>query len=321
MRQLMLGGVSSTRTASCPQCGAAVEIPQDRAADTCSFCETPLVIEAGEGEPAESFDRVVPFGIPRERAGSLLKTFLAADIWAPEAVRRAARPERIHGVFVPFYLYDGVARSQYRAEVGLHWYRTEHYTVVVNGRVQHRTRQVQETEWFTVDGAHVATYTRQLVSGSRGLPEAEANQLEPFDLGRALPYSDALTAGWIAERPNVTHEEAAATVAREVAASENTVIQRSFVPGDRVRNVTNQTQLTIGKVDLALLPVWIATWTFDGKVLRLLVNGQTGEVVGKLPRSNWKIAGAVSIVVLLVLMVVGDMGLIGTVLALFRGRR
>ena len=46
---------------------------------------------------------------------------------------------------------------------------------------------------------------------------------------------------------------------------------------------------------LALLPAWIATYRSRGVVLRLLVNGQTGEVVGKIPVSGVKVALAVGL--------------------------
>ena len=38
-----------------------------------------------------------------------------------------------------------------------------------------------------------------------------------------------------------------------------------------------------------LLPVWIAAYRYHGKAFQFLVNGQTGEVVGKAPWSIVKI--------------------------------
>lgn len=286
--------MGETAQRQCPQCGAQVELPVGRLADACSFCETPLVDATGA---AERVDLVVPFDLDRERASGRLRGFVQGQWWAPEALRRAASPDRVHGVLVPFYVYDGVARSRYTGRVGLHWYRTETYTVTVNGRTETRTRRVQETEWFDVRGSHAATYTRQLVSGSRGLPEAEANQLEPFDLGRALPFDPALTAGWVAELPDVDHAEAERQVANEVAERENAAIRGAFLPGDTRAGVQNTTELSIEGVQLALLPVWIATYRWQGQVFRLLVNGQTGEVVGRVPRSPWKIGCAVAALV------------------------
>ena len=152
---------------SCPSCAATVELPPDRIADRCAFCETPLVDATGA---AEAIDLVAGFDVAREHAARRIRGYLQGRVWAPETVRTSARPENLHGVLVPFYVYDGVARSDYTAEVGVDWYRTE--TSTVNGR--RRTRQVRETEWFDLAGSHVRTYTRQLASGSRGLPEAEA---------------------------------------------------------------------------------------------------------------------------------------------------
>ena len=49
-----------------------------------------------------------------------------------------------------------------------------------------------------------------------------------------------------------------------------------------------------------LLPIWISAYRYQKKVFRFLVNGQTGEVVGKAPWSWVKIG----LVVLLVLALI-----------------
>lgn len=261
-----------------------MDLPPEQIAAVCAFCESPLVDAEGAGE---TVDHVVPFVVDRDRAGRRLRGYLQGRWLAPEAVRRGARPEKLHGVLVPFYVFDGIAASEFDARVGVHWWRT-----VYTGK---RVRRVRETEWFPLSGSHAATYTRQLVSGSRGLPEAEANALEPFDMGKALPFSPPLTAGWIAERPSVDHDEAQRIVAREVAERENAAIRGGFLAGDEVADVHNTTRLAIERVDLALLPVWIATYGHGGKVFRLLVNGQTGETVGKVPTSPVKVGCLVAL--------------------------
>jgi hypothetical protein len=51
-----------------------------------------------------------------------------------------------------------------------------------------------------------------------------------------------------------------------------------------------------------LLPVWVAAFRFLGRPYRFVVNGRTGEVHGERPWSAWKIAGAVALGLLLVLL-------------------
>lgn len=273
---------------ACPHCGAHVSLPPGQLSQTCAFCDSPLVAWDGKQEPV---DLVAPFVLDRRQASERLRTHLRASFWAPGKIRRLD-PDDLRGVLVPFYCYDATAHSRYEGRVGIYWYRTETYTTVVNGKVQTRTRTVRETDWHPISGTHVASYDDHLVSGSTGLPEDEANELEPFDLGQARPFDPALVAGWPAELPDIGHAQAAATANQELAELENRAI-RDFLPGDENAGVTNQTEMEVSDVRLVLLPVWMAAYQHKGKALRLLVNGQTGEVVGQVPKSWFKIAGFV----------------------------
>lgn len=283
----------------CSACGAAVRVPEGRRAVTCAFCDSALVDD--EAQQVAPVDRVVPFTVPRERAGALLKGYLAGQWLAPESVRRAADPSALDDVLVPFWVYDAVARTTFSARVGIHWYRTETYTEMVNGKPETRTRQVLETEWFPLDGSHVRQWFDHLVSASRGLPETEANALEPYDLGASLPYAPALVSGVATEQPTIEREAAAQVAREELARLERQVIAASHLPGDRSADLVTRTACELETPQLFLLPVWIAAVQGPTGPLRLLVNGQTGEVVGDVPRSWWKVAGLVAAVLVVVL--------------------
>ncbi len=269
----------------------------------------------GSVGPSETVDLVAPFELDGPQAAQRLAHYLSSHRLAPEGLRKASSPEELRGVLVPFWVYDAHAHSTWTAQVGIYWYETRTKVVYVNGKMQTRTETVKHTDWHPCAGTHVHAYDDHLVSGSTGLEEAEANELEPFDLGRALSFDPSLLAGQVAERPSISHEEAHSTATQELAQAENGEI-RDFLPGDTCRNVQNQTRVEVQSVRLVLLPVWVATWTWKGRVLRLLVNGQTGEVVGKVPRS-WAKIGALVLAVLLALgLALGCAGVFGTVLSL-----
>ena len=281
----------------CPNCGAAVDLPPEVVADLCAFCSTPLVDVGADVEPA---DRVAPFRLTKQAAADRLGDVLQAQWLAPEAVRTAGTPERLRGVLVPFWSYEAVARSEWSARIGVWWYRTEVYTTteMVDGKPKTvtRTRRVRETEWFPSSGTHVATYTDHLVSGSRGLSEAEANALEPFDLGPARGFAAELLAGWTAERATISHEEAVEVASAELGERQTGAIGY-WLPGDEFGALRVRTRAEVRRAELVLLPVWIATYAHQGEIFRLLVNGQTGEVVGKAPRSTMKVVGLVLAVI------------------------
>ncbi len=295
---------------ACPHCGAHVSVPAGQFSQRCAFCDSPLVAYDGKREPV---DLVAPFVLDKRQATGRLKQHLKGRIWAPQKVRRLD-PDDVRGVLVPFYCYDARAHSTYSARVGCWYYTTRTYTTTVNGRTVTRTERVRHTEWHPVSGTHVAAYDDHLVSGSQGIPEHEANELEPFDLGQARPFDPALVAGWPAELPDVSHEEAERTANEELAELENAAIL-DFLPGDERKGVKNRTTMEVTDVRLVLLPVYMAAYKHKGKPMRLLVNGQTGEVVGKIPRSWFKIV----LVVLTVLFLVGSAVLCGGLLAAIFG--
>lgn len=284
----------------CPSCGASVEVDASVLATSCAFCDSPLVDGSGESEPV---DRVAGFIVPKERAAGLLRAYLQGKWLAPEAVRHAARPEALDAVLVPFYAFDALARTDWSARIGIDWYRTETYTEWEDGKAVTRTRQVRETEWFPLSGTHARQWKDHLVSASRGLPEAEANELEPFDLGKARPFAPELTAGLIAEHPTIPHAEAEDVARNELSRLEAKVIGGGLLPGDHYSGLSTDTRIAVDGVRLVLLPVWIAAFRTPKGPLRLMVNGQTGEVVGRVPRSAAKVGCLVAVVLVILVAI------------------
>ena len=280
--------MTATQVRECTGCGAVAELAEGVVSTRCGYCDSPLVdVERAR----EKVDRVAPFRIQKSVAETALAEHLAGHFWAPGEVRRGiVKQHRLRGLLVPFWAYTGVARSQYEARIGVYWWRTETY-VDSKGRV--RTRQVRETEWFPFSGSAILELEDHLVSASEGLPEAESNALEPFDLGRALPFDPHLVAGWEAELPSCPREAADQTAVEEVRALEAGRIGASLLPGDTQKLQTLRTDVDLERVDLVWLPIWVTSYRHGDKVFRQMVNGQTGSVYGEVPTSATKVVVAV----------------------------
>ncbi|NQZ71771.1 MAG: primosomal protein N' (replication factor Y) - superfamily II helicase, partial [Dinoroseobacter sp.] len=81
------------------------------------------------------------------------------------------------------------------------------------------------------------------------------------------------------------------------------------IGGDRQR--VDRVETDVSKVTFKhiLLPVWLAAYKYNGKTYRFVVNGRTGQVQGERPWSGWKIAIAVGlglIVVVLLALIFGN---------------
>src|SRR5690606_16192924 len=108
---------------------------------------------------------------------------------------KTASISEMRGVYVPAYLYAAIAHSSYSASIGEEYQETETYTTTVNGKTVTRTRTVTKTEWRPLSGRHSAYVMDVIVTASRGLPNAELEAVEPFDLRQMRRYDGALISG------------------------------------------------------------------------------------------------------------------------------
>lgn len=255
----------------------------------CPYCTAPSVVQrsaSGGIDPAF----VLGFVVTQQAAEQRARHWVAGTWFTPNAFKRSAFAE-VRGVYVPAYLYSTAAEADYSASIGENYTVTETYTDS-NGKT--RTRTKTKTEWRSLTGRWAAFVDDIVVTASRGLPNDELEAVEPFDLRALRRHTPKLLSGWIAEDPTM-NEQACLQLARQEA---NEAVARRLtqhMPGDSHRNLQFTTKLRHEDLELVLLPTWILAVRYaeDKPLVRLVINGQTGKVTGKPPRSWVKIGLAV----------------------------
>jgi len=303
----------------CGDCGATLTLPRARFAAVCPYCASPSVVDRPvdpSGARRESPDFILGFHVTRDEAQRRVTGFLKRGrLFAPGAIRQA-EVTSMQGIYLPAWIFSAVARSHFRASIGEDYTTTETYTTTDSkGNTVTRTRTVTKTEWRELDGQHACYVHDLVVTASAGLGNEELESIEPFDLRALQRYDAAVVAGWAAEEATLDHS-AGYTAAREegLAAVQRALVR--FLPGDNAHLESFQTKFSDENTDLVLLPVWVFAARYmagqEERTLRLLVNGQTGKVQGKLPRSAVRIAlfvlailAALALVVLLVAVLGG----------------
>jgi hypothetical protein len=274
-----------------------MSIGAEQRTQRCPFCDAPSVVTRvpTPGRPQPTF--ALGFAIEREKAARAVTDWIRRRKMAPFGLARAA-PERITGIYLPAYLYSATAQSQYQASIG-EKYRRLGLEGNDNGGVS--LRRQEKTEYRDLAGRHVTYVADILVTASRSLSNEEVEAIEPFDFGRLRRYSPALVAGWTSEEPSLTPDECLRLAHAEAHVSVGRSLHR-FMPGDEVRSLHHQTQFVDESIDLALVPVWAFAMRYHPRkaTVRVLVNGQTGQVGGVIPFSWAKlglVAGAVVLAV------------------------
>lgn len=290
----------------CNNCGSEVTTDPDQRSYVCPFCDSTYVVEFSAAESnRQRPEFVIGFAVTPEQAQEKFFHWLRDNGWfRPGDLVRAAVADKMKGIYLPFWSFSMLAESRWSASIGEYWYRTETYTETDSkGNTVTRTRQVQETEWWPLAGNHHRYYSGYLISGSKGLPQKEAERIKPFQLPALKRYEPYFLAGWFSEEYSVALEQAEALCKQQFYQEEQRNIG-AFLPGDTHSRLQVETHFSQVNSDLCLLPVYVLSYKYQNQLYRFLVNGQTGKVAGDKPLSWGRIGTAIGIGVAAIVIVV-----------------
>jgi hypothetical protein len=302
-----LGADAATYTAAftCGQCGAGLAFAGVRS-ETCPYCASPNVVERPPAARQPRPALIVAFTGDARVARRQLDRWLGSRTWFADARLKRARVEDLRGVYVPAYLYSAVAHTEYTASIGEHYRDTETREVTdERGAKTTETVQVTRTEYRPLAGRHVGYVTDVLVSASHGLSPGELAAIEPYDLRQLRRYAPAIISGWIAEEFSRDADDCRRASRRD-AIDDVGLRLRRFLPGDSHNDLAWRTTVDWESLDPLLVPIWVLAVRYrdDRPALRVVINGQTGAIAGKVPLVGWKIAVAVAVAAMVIAAVI-----------------
>jgi hypothetical protein len=275
----------------CDECGAVLLVGASSLTVRCPYCASTSVVERelSVGNPRPTF--ILPFVWGMNRVGPRLKRWVGSSgLFTPSAFKEAVF-EGLHGVYVPAWLYGSIGSADYSVSIGENYQRVETYTTTDSkGRTVIRTRVKTYTEWRSLSGRYEGWLMDLMVSASAGLVNAELQSVEPFDLRALKRYDPRLLAGWAAECASLDLDSCMREARGEAGERLGQELS-SFMPGDSYVDLSYSAEFSEETAALVLLPIWIgvARYGKEGEQVRVLLNGQTGEVVGQAPKSWPKI--------------------------------
>ena len=288
----------------CKSCGAEVAVDVDRRSYTCAFCDSNYVVEftpEQTGRLPPEF--VIGFALTPDEARKRFREWVENNSWfRPGDLSMAQIEGKLSGAYIPFWSFSMLAESRWAASIGEHWTETETYTTTEDGKTVTKTRQVQHTEWWNLDGGHHEYYSGYLISGSRGLSQADVKNIQPFHLAALKRYEPYFLAGWLNEEYSVARDDALNISRQEFSRWEKDNIA-AFLPGDTYSNLNVETNFSQINSDLILLPIYVLSYRYKDKLFRFLVNGQTGKTIGEKPLSWRKIGLVAGLTTLLIFII------------------
>jgi hypothetical protein len=291
------GGPPPTRVAelpdfsfTCPGCGATATTPE--LAGPCPYCTAPTVHDDSLGGRLHSPDAVVPCALDKRAATDAFRAWVSSRWFAPNALKKVAATETLHGTYVPHWTYDATTTSSYTGQRGDYYWVTVTDTVLVDGKPQTRTRQERRTRWSSASGTVARGFVDVLTPASTALPRESLDELCPWELAAAQPYTPQFLSGFTSPRYDVDVDTGFLDAQRQMAS----VIEddcRRDIGGDEQRVHSVDTRYDDVAFRQVLLPVWLGSYLLHGRTFTVLVNASTGECLGDRPYSKAKIALAV----------------------------
>ncbi len=280
--------------AACPGCRARVIFEPPDVAGKCPFCGTGIVTQAKSSDPLVTPEGILPCTVSQKEARDRIRKWIHNRWFAPNALKQMAQQEGIQGVYLPYWTYDSYTISHYHGQRGEYYYVTETYTTTnEDGETVTETREVCHTHWYPVSGTVERFFDDILIPGSLRVSGKNLDNLEPWDLSKLVPYSPAYLAGFKAQRYQVPLETGFETAKGKMAGVIHDDV--CFDIGGDTQSVDNvSTAYSAITFKHILLPVWLSAYRYQNKQYQVIVNAQTGEILGDRPYSVTKIALAVA---------------------------
>ena len=272
------------RTLHCDTCGASVTPPPVLVAYTCPYCDSAILAEPEDADQIAP-QGIIPFDINAKQANTIFQLWVGKLWFAPNKVKRNRQPEKLKGIYVPYWTFDTKAVTTYTGKRGDHYYTTVRGP---NGT----TRRQQHTSWKHRAGVVTSPFNDILVLASNSLPLELTRKLEPWKLKYLQDYDDRYVSGFLAERYGIDLEQGFGIAQIKTHATIDQHI-RLDIGGDVQRITTRSISYQNITFKHILLPIWVSAYRYNNTVYRFVINGQTGEVQGERPYSPWKIAFAI----------------------------
>ncbi len=279
---------TATKTVTCKSCGASTVYDVNQISGVCPYCGSNQVTEVAD-QKIMAPGGVVRFKFTAKEAASKFTSWLKGKFFCPKKAKESAKPDAFQGVYVPYWTFDTNASASYTGEFG-----TERKYKDKEGK--ERT----EVIWHPTRG-HVSKFIDdQLVCGSSQQNQAIIKGIEPFDLKDVSEYKPEYMAGFTAERYSVKLKEAWEKAKAAISnilkrEAERDIDNRHKTTHHRSVNITPRYQDITYKY--LLVPVWISSYKYNGKVYHFMINGQTGKVSGQTPVSKLKVFLTIVVVV------------------------
>lgn len=288
----------------CVNCGAKTN-NSDVVTGVCPYCGS-----ADVKALAKSImffpDAIVPFAVSKKQAKAKYKEWIKTKKFVPSNLKSSSKLNKMEGMYFPCWNF-GLKTASTFSGVGIKEHTT---TSVVSG--SHGPRVVSHTHVTRHPFTRSRTddFNDLLINANSQIDAYELEKLGNYGLSELKVFNPAYLLGFESSGYEIdVHKGMKA--AKNVAQTEINENAKNSTGYSRIENFSIDTKFLSQTYSYIYLPVWVCNFIYKHQTYKFLVNGFSGFVHGKVPRSPWKILG-------LVLGIAAVIGIVALLIALFK---
>ncbi len=281
----------ATKTVICKSCGGEMIYDAMQTAGECPYCGSNQIMDAAD-QNSIAPGGLVPFKLDSGQADEAFRKWIKSLLFCPNAAKKYTKSGAFKGLYLPYWTFDAKTISDYTARYGID---------------DHDDDGKTSTTWRKTSGTFRLNIDDELVIASNQYDDKMLSGIEPFNTGDNIAYEPKYISGFICERYSVGIKDAWTKAKEKIKKKiENGITQKIKKEhnADRVDRLKFDTDISDITYKYLLLPVWMSSFKYEGKIYKFIVNGQTGKVSGKAPISPWKVALAVLIGIIIIALLV-----------------
>ena len=259
---------------SCPHCGAPFESTTTLGNQKCSYCGKGLLDSVVETQNLVKPRLICPFEVQKTEALQIALAWLGKSGLGRKDARHPVQQIDLQPVYYPFWSVSGEIKVRWRCKT---------------------FDENEETtwDWQAHQGEENLLIENVLVSGSDEMESKRLARIEPFDFHAAEAFFPSKLKDESVLAFTRPAGMASAIARSKVSRSDNPEFRQRILPGRTKRDLWVQAQDWIKEEHLpVLLPVWVGSYSYDGKPYRFYINGQNRKISGikpRLPLNLWPV--------------------------------
>lgn len=269
-----------TRVYTCGHCGAEVITSDSEVSTFCVYCGNPAIVFnriSKEYRP----DGIIPFSVTKEDAIKNINIRFRKNPIVPKEVMSKLTPANIRGIYVPYWIINA------------------DYTEAdfLSGKVKRGKRT--ETRYYSRAGDIAVKNVP--IDGSKILNDDVSRKLEPFYLENAKAFDEDYLNGFYSNTSDMNYFDLKKSAAyRCHKLFEDEVVKTVKAKDVKIEDSVYWVDVHDDPVYM-MFPVWFFTFKYNDKPYTILVNGQSGKVVGTMPWQKKRVV-ALSLITFVLVM-------------------